>query len=285
MCMKLNSLNLEAFHAAARLGHFTKASAHLNITQSALSQRIGKLEEELETTLFVRDKKQVRLTDSGNELLRYCQINAAIENEMLEKLKTSRDHYAGHLVLGCFSSVGRSLLVPSLAPLLKKNPQLSLSILNKEMDELAISLSQSECDYILTTKPLERNGIEKIFLGFEVNTLVQEKNSKSNKVYLDHDRNDNTTESFFKFNSLKYECLNQHFLDDVYGLIDGVKQGLGQAVLPLHLIANEKNLVPVYKKKYLKVPVYLQYYKQPFYRSIHEDVVAAIENHFLKHLN
>ena len=80
--MKLNSAQLEAFLVVAKTLHFTKAANLLHVTQSALSQRIAKLEEELETTLFIRDRNSIRLTESGQQVLRFCQINETAEDEL-----------------------------------------------------------------------------------------------------------------------------------------------------------------------------------------------------------
>ena len=70
------------------------------------------------------------------------------------------------------------------------------------------------------------------------------------------------------------------YLDDVYGLIDGVKNGYGTAVLPLHLIRNERDLEVLERTKVLKVPVYIQFFHQPYYRKIHLEIVEAIKTHF-----
>ncbi len=60
--------SLQAFEAAARLHNFTAAARELNSTQSAISQHISRLEEDLGVPLFYRQHRGVRLTASG-ELL------------------------------------------------------------------------------------------------------------------------------------------------------------------------------------------------------------------------
>lgn len=61
---------LEAFQQIAATGSFKKAAAELNITQSALSHRIRSLEDALETALFVREHRRVRMTAVGEQLAR-----------------------------------------------------------------------------------------------------------------------------------------------------------------------------------------------------------------------
>lgn len=60
---------LVPFEAAARLGSFTRAAAELNVTQSAVSQRVRTLEDHLGVALFERAHRAIRLTPQGRELL------------------------------------------------------------------------------------------------------------------------------------------------------------------------------------------------------------------------
>lgn len=280
----MNSANLEAFYIAAKLGHFTQAADQLAITQSALSQRIAKLELELETSLFIRDKKSIRLTDAGVQLLRYCQLTSAIEKEFLGKMISSNDALVGHLTIACFSSVGRSLVLPALQSLLVKNHGITLSLINGELNELETKLQRAEADYIVTTLMTDRGDIESVFLGNEEYVLVKSKKHHQSDFFLDHDRMDSTTQSYFAKNKLKYKPQRHHYLDDVYGIIDGVRQGLGQAVLPMHLIENDKDLEILHPRQVLKVPVFLQFFVEPYYRALHEPVIAALKNGFSKKL-
>jgi DNA-binding transcriptional LysR family regulator len=61
---------LRSFSEAARLGSFSRAAAALNVTQSAISQQIRQLEQEVGTPLFQRVGRQIALTDFGRVYLR-----------------------------------------------------------------------------------------------------------------------------------------------------------------------------------------------------------------------
>lgn len=56
----------------AEMGSFSAASKELYVTQPSLSKAIMELEEELNTTLFIREQKGVRLTESGSKFLVYA---------------------------------------------------------------------------------------------------------------------------------------------------------------------------------------------------------------------
>ena len=100
------------------------------------------------------------------------------------------------------------------------------------------------------------------------------------EIFLDHDPRHATTRGYFGQNKIRFETANMRYMDDVYGLIDGVKNGFGKAVVPLHLIEDEKDLEIVNPNTKLKVSVYLQFYTQPYYRSAHAVVVEDIKNYF-----
>lgn len=282
--MKLNSSQLEAFFVVARLLNFTKAAEHLHVTQSALSQRIAKLEEHLETALFIRDRSSIRLTEAGQQVLRFCQYNEIAESEMLSKLTSSNSELAGALRIGGFSSINRSMILPAIKNLMAENPKLSVHFLTRELRDLDQLLRSTEVDYIFTNKKAETPDIENIFLGFEENVLVQSKKYRGPDIYLDHDENLATTTGYFSQNKLSFKPAGLRYMDDVYGLIDGVKNGYGKAIVPLHLIENEKDLEIINRKQILKVSVYLKYYVQPYYRQTHKVFLNEVTRYFKNHL-
>lgn len=69
MTARLPSLNgLRAFEAAARHLSFTHAAQELNVTQTAISHQIRRLEEELGIRLFIRQSRSLALTPAGRRI-------------------------------------------------------------------------------------------------------------------------------------------------------------------------------------------------------------------------
>lgn len=137
--MKIPSANLHAFYILSQEGNFTASAKKLGISQPAFSQRIASLENFLETTLFIREKSNISLTPNGQKLLAYCNKTVQIENELLESFNTeahSNSELKGEIRIGGFSSVMRSLLIPSLTSLLKNNPKLSIQTFTGELSEI-----------------------------------------------------------------------------------------------------------------------------------------------------
>ena len=77
---------LRTFVAIAETGSFTTAADRVYRTPSAVSMQIKKLEEQLNTTLFLRDARSVRLTAGGETLLPYARRMLALSEDMRDQL-------------------------------------------------------------------------------------------------------------------------------------------------------------------------------------------------------
>lgn len=275
--MKLSSHHMSAFVAVAKFRSFSKAAESLAVTQSALSQRISNLESELETTLFIRDPAGPFLTTSGEVLLRYCQTAQSLEEEALNQLKSSTARFSGTFRIAGFSSVMRSIIIPSLAPFLRENPEVICEFQSYEVVDLLDTLRNAKADVIVLDYHLNKKGIIEHTLGQEEYVAIESSKYKSpNDLYLDHGPHDNATESFFNSQANAPKTFRRTFMGDVYGIIDGVERGLGKAIMSKHLLKNNKN-VKIIKghKKYVR-DITLNYFEQPYYSSLQKAIVEEI---------
>lgn len=272
--MTLSSNHLEAFLALSQTLNFTKAAASLHITQSALSQRIMNLEKELETALFIRDRAGLRLTEAAQKLVRYCRCKNSLEEEFLSGIKGKE--LAGVIRIGGFSSVMHSVIVPSLADLVARNSKLRLQVVVDELSNLPARLHRGEIDYMVLDKREPREELEALHLGSEKNVLVQRKRYKGPEIFIDHDENDRVTFEYLKLSGKKLKSIERHYLDDIHGLMSGVRCGLGRAVVPRHLLTGEKEIEILHPNTVYEMPVYLYFYTQPYYSKLHEQVVEAL---------
>ncbi len=280
MGMKLSQLQLQAFEQVARSGSLTKAAGILNLTQSALSHRLAKLESELETSLFIRHGSGVHLTAPGAKLLKYCQLQSQLEEEVLTEIgpgASAGTELSGILRIGGTSSLVRSVVLPSISHLLRDNPKVRLELVTRELGELPSMLASGEVDILITSSKVNAPGLAEEALGHEVYVLAgRAKGTEISEVYLDHDMSDLTTTEFFRHNGQKEKLLKRSFLGDIYGIIDGVQEGLGRAVVPLHLISDTAKIKTVKGFKSLKTPVYLYRLRQPYYTRLHAAAVDAL---------
>jgi DNA-binding transcriptional LysR family regulator len=233
-----------------------------------------KLEEELETTLFIRDRAGLRLTEAAEALVRYGRAKNLMESEFLAGLKGGSP--AGVIRIGGFSSVMQSVVLPGLAPLLNAHSGLKLQMVVDEMDNLPARLRRGEIDYMILDRRKQREELERIALGKEQNVLVQKRGYKGPNVFLDHDEHDPTTRDYLRSAGEKTKDLERRYLDNIYGVIEGVRLGLGRAVVAKHLIAHERSFEILNPRMTLEVPVSLYFYAQPFYPKMHQRVVDHI---------
>jgi len=118
--------DLQAFVAVARAGSFTRAAATLGVTQSALSQTIRALEARLQIRLLTRTTRAVAATEAGERLLHSIgQALDTIETE-LDSLLQNRDRPAGTVRITCADTSLHTILLPKLAPLLQRYPDIHM---------------------------------------------------------------------------------------------------------------------------------------------------------------
>lgn len=278
--MGFNSLHLEAFALCAQVGNFTRAAEKLHITQSALSQRIKNLEESLGVTLLLREKKGIRLTEFGEKLIQYCRAKQAAEEELISSVFSPKTKdLTGMIRIGAFSTVARSFVLPALSKLLIAFPRIQFKLIVKELYDLEPLLKSGEIDFLITTQDLKRQGLIAEKLGTEINVLIQKKGYKGPDIFLDHDEEDTTTIEYFR--SKGPGKIQRRYLEDIYGIIDGVRLGLGKAIVPRHLISEMREIEIVNPAKTLHIPVFLFYYEQPFYSRLHQSVIQSLTSHSL----
>lgn len=274
----LASHELQAFRMVAQTLSFSLAAERIHITQPALSQRIQSLEKNLGLTLFVRDPKGVKLTEAGLRLLRYCQIKDHLESELLNDLVKAPDgRLGGRLRISAYSTVMHSVVLPALAPLLRENPAVQFEFNMCQMDDLPGVLERAESDFIVMDRVIERSNIQNVPLGTEKYVLIQSRNFPVRDLYLDHDPNDQTTEQFFKTQGDKRPELLRSYVDDIHGILRGVALGLGQGVVPRHLLDDELPVRIAKGYKLMQVPVVLHYFRQSYYSNLQKATIEALK--------
>lgn len=110
---------LRAFEAAARLNSFRNAAVELNLSPSAISHAIRKLEHELGTSLFDRAGRMVRLNPGGEALLRHVARGFGEMQHGMDVVAARRPNL---LRLHCAPSMAAQWLVPRLRRLTRELP-------------------------------------------------------------------------------------------------------------------------------------------------------------------
>jgi DNA-binding transcriptional LysR family regulator len=275
--MGFSSDQLTAFLSVWREGSFTHASKKLGLTQPALSQKIARLEEMLQSPLFVRMSLGLSLTSAGEELLSFAQAQLQHEQDFLARFNQYTQDIRGVFRLGGYSSINRSVIIPTLAPWIRQHPGVSIEFSVHEVVDLIQLLKSGKLDAVLIDQTSEIPGIEHAEIGKEEFVEIEAKNYKNIKdCYLDHGPHDNATESFFKFqrHSLHYQ---RGYMGDVYSILDGVAAGLGRAIMSRHLVDNDDRFKIIkHRKKYFRA-VSFCYIRKAYYSPVHLVIKNILE--------
>jgi LysR family transcriptional regulator, glycine cleavage system transcriptional activator len=127
MSTRLPSLNgLRAFEAAARHLSFTNAAAELNVTQTAISHQIRRLEEELGIRLFVRQNRALALTAEAKDYL--PGVRAAFNDLRLATDRLLRKDNEHVLTVSTLASFAAKWLLPRLSSFQEEHPGIDVRI-------------------------------------------------------------------------------------------------------------------------------------------------------------
>jgi LysR family glycine cleavage system transcriptional activator len=123
----LPSLNgLRSFEAAARSLSFTQAAAELNVTQTAISHQIRRLEDQLGIKLFIRQNRSLTLTREAQDYL--PSVRSAFEDLRRATERLRRGGHDGRLTVSTTASLATKWLVSRVAAFQDANPGLEVRI-------------------------------------------------------------------------------------------------------------------------------------------------------------
>src|ERR1700761_1661829 len=127
MTARLPSLNgLRAFEAAARHLSFTLAASELNVTQTAISHQIRRLEEELGLRLFIRKNRALALTPQARDYL--PGVRAAFNDLRLATDRLLRKDDDKVLTVSTLASLAAKWLLPRLTAFQEAHPGVDVRI-------------------------------------------------------------------------------------------------------------------------------------------------------------
>lgn len=118
--------NMHVFNIAARTLSFTLAAQELNMSQSAVSHRMKKLEQQLGFKLFIRKTRQLALTPEGERLK--ITVSLSFDNIYTELNDITHDELSGELYIGTSNGFASYWLMPRLARFQQRYPNLDIRI-------------------------------------------------------------------------------------------------------------------------------------------------------------
>ena len=158
--MRIDFLGLEAFLSIADRGSFHRAAAHLNLSQTALSHRMKKLEDDLGLKLLTRTTRQVALTPAGLELLPNARRMMEEMSHSYDTLRRQGRERRESLAIGCLPTVATHYLPPLLHEFNRQFPTLSVRIFDNSSNEIAELVQSGQVEFGITIVSANRWDLE-----------------------------------------------------------------------------------------------------------------------------
>ncbi|PTV93916.1 DNA-binding transcriptional LysR family regulator [Halanaerobium saccharolyticum] len=165
--MALNYDLYKVFYQVADNLSFSQAAKKLYISQSAVSQNIKNLENELNTELFIRSTKKVKLTKAGKILFEHIEpaFNLIASGE--ESIKEINALKRGEIHIGANDTISKDFLLPYLNKFHQLYPEIQIQITNRTSSTCIELLQQNKVDLIISNLPnpkiTEEMKVQKIY--------------------------------------------------------------------------------------------------------------------------
>jgi DNA-binding transcriptional LysR family regulator len=145
----LNPGRLRVLREVAARGSFSEAAAALAYTQSAVSQNVAKLEEELGVVLIERDRGAIRPTAAGAALVERSGPILAQLDAAEEEVAAIAGARGGRLRMASFPTAGATVMPLAIATFRAAHPAVELSLAEGEPEEIVPRLRAGEFDLVL----------------------------------------------------------------------------------------------------------------------------------------
>lgn len=145
---EFNYNHLRYFWAVAQDGNLTRTAERLNVSQSALSVQIRKLEDRLGHALFERRGRQLHLTEAGRITLDHADAIFATGEELLGTLRETGSARQA-VRIGALATLSRNFQISFLKPMLGRN-DIEIVLRSGGPAELLLGLQSLTLDVVLT---------------------------------------------------------------------------------------------------------------------------------------
>ena len=231
----------EVFVKIMECGSFTRAAEELNYTQSAVSQMIHTLEQELSTTLILRTKTGITLTPDGIQYLPYVKSICNAHRELKVKHDEMQGLQGGVIRIGTFTSVSCNWLPWLMKEFKEKFPSVQFILQQGEYTNIAQWIKEGSVDFgFVNSNAVEGVNMINLKTDYMVAVLppkhpltenivvTLEELSKEPYILLDEGEYSVPLHAF-EDNNLKPNI--QYKVYDDYSIMSMVEQGLGVSLL------------------------------------------------------
>lgn len=148
--MRIDYLGLEAFVAIAELGSFNKAAEQLNLSQTALSHRIRKVEADLGVQLLMRTTREVSLTKVGQEMLPLVRSHLNDLSRLYGEARQRGRYRQKRLSFACLPTVSNYYLPTILKQFSEQSPDIAVRLFDQPMARIPELVQAGEAEFGIT---------------------------------------------------------------------------------------------------------------------------------------
>nr|WP_316651668.1 LysR family transcriptional regulator [uncultured Gellertiella sp.] len=236
---------LAAFEAASRTGSITTAARELDLTQSAVSRQIKALEEQLGVTLFVRERQTIRLTLAGDSYAR--EIREALRRISSASLNLRANPHGGTLNLAILPTFGTRWLAPRLGRFLALRPGITINLVTRlspfdfrlDLIDAAIHFGHGHWPGASLTFLMNEETVPACSPAFRALHPVDNPQDLLDLPLLHLTTRPDAWERWFAARDIKAEGVQGMLFDQFATAAQAAIAGLGVALLPTFLIADE----------------------------------------------
>ncbi len=174
----MDDFRLKVFITAARTLSFTRTAEQLCISQPAVSKHIGELESRYEVQLFTRRGSRLELTEAGRTLLESAERVADDYRRLEYEMSLCTGQTEGELRLGASTTIAQYLLPPILARFTARFPQVRVSLLSGNSEQIEQALEEHGIDLGLVESVSRRQGLHYTLFRSDELVLVARQGGK-----------------------------------------------------------------------------------------------------------
>jgi len=234
------------------------AAKELHITQSAVSQNLQKLEAEIKTRLFIRLHKRLVPTPAGERLFNILDPFMSQLENCVSNIRLEHEGPFGLLRIGAPVEFGKRYLPKIFSSFRDKYPDVSFVLSLGHPTVLLPLLSEGQLDFAFADIFSKKGEFSRELSIYSIEPLITEELILvCSRVYYERNlKKDNSFKSLIKGDYVSYQrqypalksWFNHHFkrksidlnivmtVENVEGVIEGVKHNMGLGIIPSHLI-------------------------------------------------
>ena len=286
--MSLLSPELEAFVAIVKTSTVHGAAKEIGLTQTGVTQRIRALEKKIDTTLFTRSRKGMRLTEEGEALYIYCQKVLDIEGETLSLVKGSAIQKNVRIQIAGSSSIMRSRVIPNTIKLTENFPEIRFTYHFTDDESPIRYLKSGECQLAVMSTLEVANELDSKLLEPEIYIMVGPYSWKNrdikdilkNERLVDFNYGDKVTLGFLKKYKIEHLANKEgHYVNNTDGLVSLLTIGRGYSVLSKKFVdpfIKSKQLAHLLPDKYTKMDFALAWYPRKEMPKYFKELIKQI---------